>query len=275
MCGSREHVNYPVPTGIMRALRVYAALMLLSGCAHEIPLERTLGICPGQSPAAKAKGFYDEYYQAGCETSSKQVALPPDSYERTKKRIDTRQCFHDAVLAYHTYETADPLYLLGIEKPRHNADPPYVLSTKFPSDALLLAPTQFQGAAGDDEGEVRDTQEAISAALDDPRPLVLTHVLKVRTKGSSGTDTSGKECFVYNVYGDKNSAPWCTNYQTTNVDRPEWTQDGWNAMGQLGREIRAQLRRQAKTTELLPISFCWPRAGTRENMNHFWTFSNG
>lgn len=270
---------------LIHALIFGSIMVLLSGCTHQIELGELSEKCDKKSPVEQAKSpafaaaaFYKEYYGSDddedCLTAKKQVGLSTDSkpYSDVKNLIGTRQCYHDAVLAYQTWETKHSLYLLGIEKPRNNSDKPYQLaSNDITLAAVNFAPTSFASPDPADEDAVSDTQTYIKKVLNDNRSMVLTHILKVKSASTDPNTANRNECFVYNIYADnapgKDTLPWCANRQSTQPSQSntKWTQDGWKALEQLGKEIREEIDQKIRDnnapTHIIMLATGW---NTRE-----------
>jgi hypothetical protein len=177
-------------------------------------------------------------------------------YESARKRIDTRESFHHAAIAHNTYASPDPLYLLGFEKPRKHSLRPYCKAGEANCTAPVFAASNFQGLPQDAK-VVKKTQKAINDRLfDDPRSIALTHALRVRGQPSAGGTAGPDACFLFNVYGDAGSVPWCKHRHAANVEVQEWPREGWKALDRLADEIREAVARE-KSTHVIVLATGW------------------
>ncbi|HRY14837.1 MAG TPA: hypothetical protein P5330_03055, partial [Candidatus Competibacteraceae bacterium] len=217
---------------IVRTLTMSIATLLISACAA--PLQK----CPGDSPASEAK-----VYQNPKKTSHAAV-------NGISELIDTREEFHDAAFNPLAYTTQYPLYLLGIEKPRYNSGNPYpIVDMAAGKESPIFKITNLKASADD----LKD----IESVLDDPRPLVLTHVLNAR-QINSNSETLREGCFIYNVYQDEKSVPWCKHYHPTKVEKGKknWPSEGWRGLDQLGEEIKEAAKRE-NATHIIMLATGW------------------
>jgi hypothetical protein len=217
---------------LVRTLGVAVATLLISACTA--PLQK----CPGDSPASEAAA-----YQKASHVATNSIS----------KLIDTREEFHDAAFNPLAYATQYPFYLLGIEKPRGNSSNPYAIANatageKYPAFKL----TNLKASKYD----LKD----IESVLDDPRPLVLTHVLSAR-QNNKNDETLRDGCFVYNVYQDEKSAPWCQHRQLTKVKKGKenWPSEGWRGLDKLGDEIKEAAKRE-NATHIIMLATGWNTA---------------
>jgi len=227
-----QEKGYPLLCGRLIPLAVLAIMAAaVSGCAN-------LPKCSGTSPAkdAQAKTLYDD----------------------VRKKIDTRNEFHNAVPAYRSYETPFSFYLLGIEKPREtSSDRPYCRRGEDECNAPEFEVSRFKGAPTDEESEIEATRDDIEKRLfEDPRSLVLTHVLNTRRTASPGSSASQQECFVFNVYGNEASVPWCKHRHIAKLDTPKWKREGWNGLDRLGDEIKRTAEHE-KPTHIILLATGW------------------
>jgi hypothetical protein len=203
--------------------------------------------CPGPSPVEEAR----------VTPRSNLSADEFKSYQEVTNYIGTRDEFNNAVLAYRSYATPYSFYLLGIEKPRKNSDRPYCK----PNDSGCTAPkfdvSRFQRGPTDQESEVGATREDIEDRLfEAPRSMVLTHALRIQ-KTTLDTNSENQEgCFIFNIYGDATSTPWCKHRHVAKPDTPKWTWKGWEGLDQLGEEIRDKAKSE-KPTHIIVLATGW------------------
>lgn len=221
-----------------------AAILMLGGCATTD--EKQISECTYPSPAVAAA---NPPAPALTETARK-------LYESARKRIDTRADFHHAAIAHNTYVSPDPLYLLGFEKPRKHSLRPYCKAGEANCNAPVFAGGNFQGLPQDAK-VVKKTQKAINVRLfDDPRSIALTHALRVRGLPTAGGTAGPDTCFLFNVYGDAGSVPWCKHRHAANVEVQEWPREGWKALDRLADEIREAVARE-KSTHVIVLATGW------------------
>lgn len=195
---------------------IFITIVLLSGCTS-IPK------CSGDSPAEQAT--HKEY--DGFKVNA------------ISKLIDTRIKFHDAALDNLAYNSKFPFYLLGFEKPRKNTETPYPLSLTNEVKGIPSFDISNLNASKDD-------QEDIKATLDDPRSLVLTHILN-----------TSENCFIFNVY-NKTSSEWCQKRHTVDIneDLNYWSSEGWKGLDSLGKEIKLAAQRE-NATHIILLATGW------------------
>lgn len=221
-----------------------AAILLLGGCATTG--ERQISECTYPSPAVAAA---NPPAPALTEAANK-------LYESAHKRIETRADFHHAAIAHNSYESQDPLYLLGFEKPRKHSLRPYCKASEANCNAPVFAAGNYQGLPQDAK-VVKKTQKAINDRLfDDPRSIALTHALRVRSLPSAGGTAVQEACFLFNVYGDAGTLPWCKHRHAANVEVQEWPREGWKALDRLADEIREAVARE-KQTHIIVLATGW------------------
>ena len=139
-----------------------------------------------------------------------------------------------------SYTTKFPLYLLGVEKPRDYTETPYPLDEEVNGSPLFNV-ANIKASPAD--------REDITNALDDPRPLVLTRILKAAVEDPFQGANVNASCFVYNVYKTKTSEKWCQsrNIINMNLDNPNWGREGWAGLDRLGDDLKAAVRRENAT----------------------------
>lgn len=88
--------------------------------------------------------------------------------------------------------------------------------------------------------------------------MVLTHVLRAPKIASDTIVENG--CFLFNVYEDEVSTPWCAYRHIIKPDTPKWTRESWKGLDRLGDEIRGRTRTE-KPTHIIVLATGW---NTRE-----------
>ena len=201
-----------------------------STVSSETPKLTAISNCPEKdSPALEAEAKKKETNNSVGKTN-------------VAKLINTRIEFHDAALNPKSYVpqfSKYPLYLLGIEKPRHNSATPYATTTPKIDKNNLKIP--------------KSDRNKIWSALDDSHSMTLTHILSIEQSNSQS-----KECFIYNVYQDETAASWCQHNHITRIEKgnKKWTSEGWDALNQLGLEIKEVVQRE-KATHIIVLATGW------------------
>ncbi|MDO9161188.1 MAG: hypothetical protein Q8N35_01655 [Methylococcaceae bacterium] len=263
----------PVLDRLIFALTLSSAAILTTGCANQIKLAELSEKCDKnssieklKSPAYQAKTYYKENYSESedesdndahenCSVSVKQIGLSNNSepYKTFREAIDTRQCFHDAVLAFHSWETEHSLYLLDIEKPKKNSVRPYQITSNPQGSTPRFIPSLFSSTNPLDKDAVSGTETYLKKTLNDDRSMVLTHILKVKSTAKSNKNS---ECFVYDAYANtepNNNHPWCSNHKANDSKQSsneKWTENGWQALDKLGNEIRAEINKKSQQNKM-------------------------
>ncbi|CAG0979833.1 hypothetical protein BURK2_01776 [Burkholderiales bacterium] len=219
-----------------RIMFVVAMALCLAACA-------TQGVrtCEGDSPAmAKAPS------PAGSNAR----------HEEIRSKIRTRVEFHHAAIAPEAYQSNEPLFLIGLEKPRAFSRRPYCASGETGCNGVTIDPEKFDAVGAGNVNAVTRTRQDIRRTLfQDPRSLVVTHMVRTRwTKGDGSFSTGG--CYVFNVYGLGSGSKWCDNSIADDVVSPEWTRSGWFAFDKLRLEIE-KLAKQRQATHLVFLATGW------------------
>jgi hypothetical protein len=195
---------------IVLSLLLLFITLFVSGCAKDVRE------CTGSSPAADA-----QEQNRLIKTNS------------IGELLNTRGDFHDAALNQEFYSSESPFFLVGIEKPRANTSSPYPLENTISENNFVpvfnLSSFKIESDAG----------KAIENVLDDPRSLVLTHVLRAKRTQPEVEATLQDECFVYNIYKDDADVKWCNNHHEVDLNElgGAWSLEGWKALDLLGEEL--------------------------------------
>lgn len=232
-----------------------------SGCSKQ-----ELVKCSEPSPAVEAKCYLEKFAENSRIDLSGNALI---AYQDVQKEIETQQekdgkkiyPYHHAVVAYKDYQTPFPFFLVGIEKPRGEYKRPYFNSNDIASAFPKFDPYAFKcDSCGDQDQEgIKDTQEDIEDRLfNDSKSMVPTHILKVGKTTSVTANKDQKTCFVFNVYGDEESTPWCNNsfHPVKVVNHRGWTSEAWKGLDHLGAEIKATATR-VNATHIILLATGW------------------
>lgn len=219
------------------------AMLALCGCAAVNALAEEF------SPAQLAKAHEPKSTLSGAQK---------ERFELVQRKIKTKDgfLFHEAVVAPYLFESADPFYLLGFEKPRvRNTPRPYCTSNEI-CDTPQFTPENFTWGEEDDNKKMAVTRQDIHERLfEDSRPLVLTHVLDTNMS-TSGARSDEKGCFIFNLYGDDQETAWCKKHYKSDINKPTWKREGWKGLNQLAEAINVRVVRE-KPTHIILLATGW------------------
>lgn len=228
----------------LRAFICLSITVALGACASN-----SLAPCKGYSPAAKALKH---------QTVSLLSGDAQAKYDSVQEKIMTNKTryYHEAAIAYPSFESPFSFYLLGFEKPRQkDIDRPYCRPSEKACTTPKFDPGRFHGSPDDDQDEVEDTRKDIEKNLfGDPRFIVLTHILNVRKTGADGGDDGG--CFVFDLYGDESTVPWCEHSHRASIHTREWTRQGWRGLDGFADDIRERAARE-RATHIIVLASGW------------------
>lgn len=228
--------------GTAGALLSAAAILILGGCATTG--EKQVSECTYPSPAVAAAN----------PPAPALTGAALARYEFTRKKIDTCPVFHHAAIAHNSYESPDPLYLLGFEKLPDKSERPYCANGDPNCAAPVFDVNGFNGLPGDADA-VQKTREATRKQLFEERPLALTHALRIRRLSAAAKENQDA-CFIFNVYGEADALPMCRHRHAANSEKSGWSRQGWKALDRLADEIREAVSRD-KTTHIIVLATGW------------------
>lgn len=268
--------NQPLIKRLLHTTCLIVTIVYLSDCTEIQPVDKcNPSSHTNESPACQANFYYDDTLYSSAIQAKGALSNNSDTYKEIIKLIDTRQLYHDAVLAYPTekWSSKHSLYLLGFEKPRgtESAIKPYNYKVKDKEAPVTFASSEKPS----DTDAISSTRDYMHKILNDPKSMVLTHILKVKSTVPNAEGSMYDPCFVYNIYADNlsvenDNSSLCVNHKVTSLAAQvtaqngvnnEWTYNGWQALDQLGKELREKIEDKTQNntppTHLIMLATGW------------------